>query len=958
MRASHALLSGLVLPALAEVHGAVHSKSTTCDPPVVSEVEEWVTEWVTVSSTVTVCATTTGILASTTSGSGNGDGNGSGNGSGNGNGNGNGNGSGSGHGGDCDGGCVDGDGNPIPTATKTDTATSTTSTRVTATETNSGSGSGTELALKRDWDIDWTDLSQLELKKSCRMLYTKEEVPSGTKPEEGEPYAWFNANDTEYANLQTVNSKYFQKVWCDIDAGWIKMKFSNWDAYNHAWDNWHDVSRPKWGDYVIITPEESCRNYGVKDQRNFVLATDEKRDDGSQTITCQIKNITIADTVGDENPVDIEFENFNQPGVSAQANDSPGADGFDDLGGEVLADPSGDSDFDWFLDNTIGKMDVETLNQSVVAQFGFTLDDFYGENDLPDLATANLVKRRFGRRLRRAFKKVKAAVKKAVAVTKKVFQDVGDAIKETAQQIGDAIADFTTIDRSISKDINFDTTTLGNVVETPFDGKTGYELFSGEFGEEIRNGAELSGSLDIYCVDCGVEGDFNIRGKVVFVFSRLKFEEGFVEVSGSLGAGLGLGIVAELTLNKEFKKQITSLPLTPFSIPNVFVLGPKFDLSAGVNFELDAQGQLLAGVRADWPSINARIDVVNSGSSFANGFTPELTPIFEVDGTISLTTTFFLEGALGIGIDIANGLFDKSVELIEKPGIFVSAGVGASFSLENGVGGAGDNDCLGVEIATGFTNEVSVNVFDIDALSAVIDTRSFDIARKCFEVFGKRDDVSSFPLIEARQDDGGIGATTFDGGIMSKITTRDEAQTLRLRYSPNGNIYAVPDSKVPQADKDKEWSGWFATDESGIFIYGDSHARFLHGYHDTLLELGVSRLRLHEPNAMPKTSQLIVLATVQDDDATVETPGVSSEVPYLISSDLGGDIYYPILCSYASGDVYPKMFLANDSQTGVERLMSNDADILDQITGAEVKDCKYAPLTNWKNVDVGDLVEE
>lgn len=39
---------------------------------------------------------------------------------------------------------------------------------------------GTDLALKRDWDLDATDFSQLELKKSCRMLYTKEEVPLGS----------------------------------------------------------------------------------------------------------------------------------------------------------------------------------------------------------------------------------------------------------------------------------------------------------------------------------------------------------------------------------------------------------------------------------------------------------------------------------------------------------------------------------------------------------------------------------------------------------------------------------------------------------------------------------------------------------------------------------------------------------------------------------------------------------
>jgi hypothetical protein len=177
--------------------------------------------------------------------------------------------------------------------------------------------------------------------------------------------------------------------------------------------------------------------------------------------------------------------------------------------------------------------------------------------------------------------------------------------------------------------------------------------------------------LDVFCVECGVKADLKLRGKVVFIVSRLEFDEGFIEVTGSLGAGMGVGLVADLTLTKEFKKQLASIPLQPFAIPNVFNLGPKLDLSAGVEFELEAQGQLLAGVDLKWPAISARMDIVNSGRSFATGFKPVVTPIFEVDAAITLTTTFFLEAALGVGIDIGNGLFDKSVELVEKPGIFL-----------------------------------------------------------------------------------------------------------------------------------------------------------------------------------------------------------------------------------------------------------------------------------------------
>lgn len=181
---------------------------------------------------------------------------------------------------------------------------------------------------------------------------------------------------------------------------------------------------------------------------------------------------------------------------------------------------------------------------------------------------------------------VATAVKTAVQKTGEALKKVGEVIVETAKKIGDAIADFTTIDRDLDREIDFDTSELGNIVRTPFSNREGYKLFSADL--------EGQSSLEVFCVECGVEGDFNMRGKVVFVLSRLQFQEGFVEVSGSLGAGLGLGIVANLELTKEFKKQITSIPLQPFSIPNVFVLGPKFDLSAGVEFNLEAEGQLLS----------------------------------------------------------------------------------------------------------------------------------------------------------------------------------------------------------------------------------------------------------------------------------------------------------------------------------------------------------------------------
>lgn len=102
----------------------------------------------------------------------------------------------------------------------------------------------------------------------------------------------------------------------------------------------------------------------------------------------------------------MEFENFNQGNVSAQANKAEPDRVLQDLSGEVLKDPSGDSDFDEYLDSKIGKIDADALNNGTLAQFNITLEDFYGGSDLPDLATENLTKRKIGDRIKKAVKKV------------------------------------------------------------------------------------------------------------------------------------------------------------------------------------------------------------------------------------------------------------------------------------------------------------------------------------------------------------------------------------------------------------------------------------------------------------------------------------------------------------------------------------------------------------------------
>ncbi|CAK7215121.1 hypothetical protein SBRCBS47491_002374 [Sporothrix bragantina] len=783
----------------------------------------------------------------------------------------------------------------------------------------------------------------------------------------GEPYAWVTMNETAYPIIQTVNSKYFQKVWCDVSAGWIKMQFSSEDAYNYAWDAWHNKARPAMGDYVVVTPESTCVNWDSTQQRYFIRATSEERDDSSKTITCRTADISLTDTTGEGKPMDVNFNNFNQKnGVNVRADASAnGGNNFTDNGGEVLGDPSGDSDYDDYLDEIIGPMELEALNKTL-SKYGLTLDDFYGASDLPDLATENLVGPRSLRsRIKKALQKVASAVKDSVQVVASAVKTAVDAIVDVAQTVQEALPTFTTINESLTTPVTFDSTKIGNIVTTPFHDQEGYQLLSLSVDQDIGDDVSVKASVDLFCVECGVQGDFNLNGQVSFILSELKFQTGFIDVTGAMHAGLELGIVAEASVNKDFTKPIASIPLSPFTIPGVVIVGPEFTLDAGVSLALGVEGSLLAGATADWVNIHAHIDVVNTTSSFATGFKPDVTPVFDVDGSITFKTTFFIEGALGIGLNFLNGAFDKSVALVDRPGLFISAGLGASFDLNS----TDDDFCNGLDIAVGFSNEVSINVFDVTNIP--LDDESVTLDSHCFDLFSRRSSAGlpelpapeSTRSLQSRQDvgtdidDSSIGNSTFDGGIMAELYTHDLGDTskgLRLRYSPNGNTYAVSPDKVPQGvDSTKEWSGWFAADSSGAFVVGDSHGRFFHAYTDTLATLGVSRMRLHEPDEMPKTAQPIVLAAATLANST------STGLPYIVASDLGGGIYFPIICIYESGSVYPKIFLAKDPDAGAATLMSNDVDVRKQVTGAAIKSCGYVPITNGvMGVDISQVADE
>lgn len=158
-----------------------------------------------------------------------------------------------------------------------------------------------------------------------------------------------------------------------------------------------------------------------------------------------------------------------------------------------------------------------------------------------------------------------------------------------------------------------------------------------------------------------------------------------------------------------------------------------------------------------------------------------------------------------------------------------------------------------------------------------------------------------------------------------------------LHWATNGNVYVISgdqdaNTTAKSTDSDKDGNQDADVDSSDAttafadskgFIIGDSHVRVLHGYTNELAAYKVSRIRLHIAEAMPKTSRVVALRTVREENGGSE---------FVAAQDTSGNALIPIACAYR--DKHPKLFLAEDPVLGVQTLQNTP-----DIAGHDVTAC-------------------
>ncbi|KAG9836377.1 hypothetical protein KCU77_g11597, partial [Aureobasidium melanogenum] len=215
--------------------------------------------------------------------------------------------------------------------------------------------------------------------------------------------------------------------------------------------------------------------------------------------------------------------------------------------------------------------------------------------------------------------------------------------------------------------------------------------------------------VTVWCVDCGIHGSIYTTGSATFTIigpTRLS-----LRLRGDLNANVQIGVDGFY----QFERPILEIPLTPdiglpgFSIPGVITIGPYLTVDLVAKIEVEAVGQILAGVNLDWPEMGMFVDFLLPGSAKSYGFSPIVTPVFKASGEITATASLGIPIGINLGVSVLDGIWEESLALVNTPAIQAVAEYSASYDNEEGVQLGGD-ECAGIYFYSNVVNSLELEV--------------------------------------------------------------------------------------------------------------------------------------------------------------------------------------------------------------------------------------------------------
>ena len=375
--------------------------------------------------------------------------------------------------------------------------------------------------------------------------------------------------------------------------------------------------------------------------------------------------------------------------------------------------------------------DVANLNSYLALwapNTGITSADVPKPNSDVKLFRRGIQKRSFGDFLSGVVRVVVAIVRIVVAVVQAVVAAVR-FLAETLLPTWNPSASFTIPIRLGPIDAQLDDCPWGDDCFEIYSYRVGEE--SGDFNYGLSAGvlAKMTGAdqiltfkidgveqlpvpgVKVWCVDCGMHGSIKTTGSATFTvigITRLG-----LRLAGDLNANVQLGIDGFYHFERPvFEQRLFTAGLPGFSIPDIISIGPYLSIDIEAKVEVETIGQVLAGVNLDWPEIGMFVDFMDFSRAKSYGYAPIVTPVFKASGNVTVTASLGLPVGINVGVDILNGIFEKSIALVDTPAVEAVAEYSVSYDSTTGQTTVGTDDCEGIHFYSDLVNTLELEIFD------------------------------------------------------------------------------------------------------------------------------------------------------------------------------------------------------------------------------------------------------
>lgn len=189
-------------------------------------------------------------------------------------------------------------------------------------------------------------------------------------------------------------------------------------------------------------------------------------------------------------------------------------------------------------------------------------------------------------------------------------------------------------------------------------------------------------------------GTARLQGELEYTLLPPQLKTIGVNVNGDLLAQVNLGLIAEVGYAYSIEKELWSQPIPSagIKIGNFLTVGVAVTVAAKAEFEISAQGEVIAGLAARWDDINVHVNLVNPRDNRMSGFDPKWEHKFEAAGQISATMGLGLPVTIGVGVNIPPLQFNKQIGVVNTPKVeaeikYTSTGIAEPEEDQCGIGG-------------------------------------------------------------------------------------------------------------------------------------------------------------------------------------------------------------------------------------------------------------------------------